>query len=239
MGPIGPEVATAICGSFSMQRPARALPDAWSVITPERAVVVRGEAAAAALRQLAPEIDQVAVAADESLGDLVDGLAPAGRPLGAANMAVATSEDPVARLWQRCTTLREHRGDAHVAALVAAELGGCAADVVATARHGWEPDLLKISRAWTDEEWAGAVDRLRARGVLESDPVRLELSARGAVLHDRVEARTDALAADSYRSVGADALDGLDSALAPIARQIGASGVIRYPNPIGLDRPDP
>jgi hypothetical protein len=38
-----------------------------------------------------------------------------------------------ARLWQACTTLREHRGDGHVAACVAAGLSGLDAHVVQVA----------------------------------------------------------------------------------------------------------
>lgn len=41
-----------------------------------------------------------------------------GRPLAAANSALPVEPDPYRRLWQAATTLREHRGDGHVIALV-------------------------------------------------------------------------------------------------------------------------
>lgn len=45
----------------------------------------------------------------------------------AANRDVAPLQHPVAQLWQHCTTLREHRGDGHVAALASAGIDGCQA----------------------------------------------------------------------------------------------------------------
>jgi hypothetical protein len=40
------------------------------------------------------------------------------------------SDEPVARLWHAATLLREHRGDGHIAALVAAGIGGTEAHVL-------------------------------------------------------------------------------------------------------------
>ena len=49
------------------------------------------------------------------LRDVVGNASPFGRPLFAANRDVDAPPDPVAALWQAATTLREHRGDGHVA----------------------------------------------------------------------------------------------------------------------------
>jgi hypothetical protein len=51
-------------------------------------------------------------------------------PLFSANRSLALPDDPVERLWQLCTSLREHRGDGHVAALTAKGLDGLEAHVL-------------------------------------------------------------------------------------------------------------
>ena len=49
----------------------------------------------------------------------------AGRVLAAANQALPRPDQPHLALWQAATTLREHRGDGHVAALVARGVTPC------------------------------------------------------------------------------------------------------------------
>jgi hypothetical protein len=65
------------------------------------------------------------------------------------------------------------------------------------------------------------------------------ITATGVVTRDgratraAVEAATDARAAERFADVDADALR---AALDPVARAIAASGLIAYPNPMGLPR---
>jgi Helix-turn-helix family len=80
--------------------------------------------AAGALRRLLGGLDAEVVAAADLLGRAVGELDCAGRVLGAANAALPVPDDPLARLWQAATVLREHRGDGHAAALVAAGVDG-------------------------------------------------------------------------------------------------------------------
>lgn len=71
---------------------------------------------------LAPT-EATAVSADawvaQTLSEAIDGAPGGAVPLFLANRDLAQPEDPVARLWQLSTTLREHRGDGHVAAWTA------------------------------------------------------------------------------------------------------------------------
>src|SRR5690606_39515853 len=48
---------------------------------------------------------------------------PEGRPLFAAHADLPWPDGPVAAVWHGATLLREFRGDGHVAALVAEEIG--------------------------------------------------------------------------------------------------------------------
>lgn len=90
-------------------------------------VEVRADAAATALRRLLGDgrSEQLAVDVPSVTAAAIDRGSAAGRPLFAANREVPEPDDPVAALWQVATTLREHRGDGHVAVLAAAGLDGC------------------------------------------------------------------------------------------------------------------
>jgi hypothetical protein len=244
LGAVGPEVATAVCFGFAPDRPARALPDAWTYVSPEVAIRVRQEAAARSLRRLVPALDDEATT-DELAAVVADleapvaGLDPAGRPLGAANLALTLPDDPVARLWQLCTTLREHRGDAHVAVLVAHGLDGCTANVLATAVHEQDPELLRNARTWSTEAWRAGVARLAHRGLVTpaGGDGRAAVTEEGRALHRAVEDATDALAWRSYDpSADAARVQAIRDRLAPWAAAVFGSGLLPATNPIGLSQ---
>ena len=153
-----------------------------------------------------------------------------GRVLGAANAALPRPTDPLARLWQAATVLREHRGDGHVIALVDAELDGCQALVLRDALYGGR-DQLQPNRGWTDSEWDAAARALVRRGWLADDG---RPTAEGEAAHRAVEDRTDRLAAQPWTALGPAEQSRLAQLLAPLAEAAG--GVVPYPNPMGLPR---
>ena len=122
LGPVAPAVVTAAFHGFAPSRVSKVLPQAWDAVSPAQAIEARSTSTAAALRAICAEggigDDHVASAAGalERAAAAVD---VAGRVLAAANVALPPRQDPYERLWQATTTLREHRGDGHVAALVA------------------------------------------------------------------------------------------------------------------------
>ena len=77
-----------------------------------------------------------------------------GRPLGAANRALARPADPVERLWQAATTLREHRGDGHIAVLVARGISPVQAHLLKARSGESDEPTLQSARAWPEQEWA-------------------------------------------------------------------------------------
>ncbi len=240
LGPVGsPPVAAAFC-SFAPGMVARALPDVWARLAPDdpsagpaRALDARTAGAVAALRRILAGYD-VTEAAD-LLHEATSGLDHAGRVLAAANAALPAATDPLARLWQAATLLREHRGDGHVAALVAAGLTGrdalvlraglgAQADGAALSR-----DVLQPIRGWTDEEWRAAARDLEARGWLRADGVA---TPAGAAAYADVEAATDRAAAAPWVALGSAGTGRLAELLAPLARACRAE--LPVPNPTGL-----
>ncbi len=233
MGRVGPAVVEATFFNFHADRVRRALPDAWAYAAPEAALRVRAEASAAALRRLlgARVAEELASVVTPVLRAAIERAAPAGKPLFAANRDVDAGDDSVASMWQACTTLREHRGDCHVALLTASGLSGLEALVLFSLSEELPGPLLRASRGWSEDEWSAAVDGLGRGRLIEEDG---SLSRRGAALRTEIELRTDELAAQPYDALSPAAVESLLGHLEPAARAIEASGEIRFPNPMGL-----
>jgi hypothetical protein len=236
MGAVPAGVVEATFFNFHPSRVRRAIPDAWAIADPAEVVIARSSEAAAALRRLLPsgDAERLAGTVTPALRVAIDTADSAGRPLFAANRDVSVPDDPVAALWQAATTLREHRGDGHVALLTSAGLGGCEAHVLFAAGEGIDPELFQQSRGWSGDDWAAACEKLSARGLIASDE---SLTASGRQLRAQIENDTDTLAMAPYSAVGEPAIDRLLDALSPAASQVAASGDLIFPNPMGL--PDP
>jgi hypothetical protein len=251
--PMGAVGAAPVVAAFFVFAPAmvrRALPSVWSLITPADALRAREAGAVAALRRLL-ELPAGA-GAPAQLGETADLLAaaagdldPAGRPLAAANIDLPAPPEPVARLWHAATLLREHRGDGHVAALVAADVDGTEALVLragvdlaveagAPGHVGpsWRRDQMQAIRGWTDAELDAAALRLADRGLLDQHGQATEA---GLALHRAVEDATDAAAARPWERLGPQQTSRLAAALGPIAAAC-ATGM-PFPNPIGVPAP--
>ena len=235
LGPVGPGVVEATFFNFHPDRVRRAIPDAWSLAAPEALLEIRADAAATALRRLLS--DDAALRLAESILPVarraIEQASPAGRPLFAANRDVPVPADPVAALWQAATTIREHRGDGHVALLTAAGLDGCEAHALFAVAEGAPADLYQQSRGWSDDEWQRALDGLRSRRLLDHDGA---ITSEGRTLRDQIEQRTDELATQPFADIDDERVGELLRRLDAAAGRIVASGEISFPNPMGLPR---
>ncbi|MEU8048706.1 SCO6745 family protein [Micromonospora haikouensis] len=224
------EAAPVVAAFFSFAPPvvARAVPAVWQLVTPAEALRARLTGAVQALAELAYELPERHLAeAAELLEEAAGAARPEGRVLGAANAALLAAEYPLARLWQAATTLREHRGDGHIAALVAAGL-----DPVETL--AWRvaegmPELNLLGRGWSPQEWEAAAGRLAERGWLTGDGKPTE---HGRAEFRAVEDATDVAALHPWQALGAERTDRLRELLEPLAR--AGHTVIPPENPIRL-----
>ncbi|MBB2911319.1 hypothetical protein FHS43_002584 [Streptosporangium becharense] len=237
LGPVGPDVVMAAFHGFPRAHVARALPDAWTFATPGDVLRARLDGAGAALRRLltdaAVESDAMRAAADlawEAAGhtDI------AGRVLAAANRALPDPGEPHLRLWQAATTLREHRGDGHVAALVVHGVAPVEAHLLKVAAGETGLAHLRLARRWDDEEWDAAAVTLRERGWTDGSG---RLTAEGARWRDRIERLTDEAAAEPWRALGEERTAALARLLRPMTQTIMESDAFPPANPIGLPRP--
>jgi helix-turn-helix protein len=236
-GATGPAPVVASFFSFAPVMVERALPDIWTRADPQTALRARIDGAVAALTDIYSgdgdhTRDHVELAA--LLERVVDAADYTGRVLAAANRGLETPDEPLARVWHATTVLREHRGDGHNAALVAAGLDGCE---VLTLRAGLDltRDALQPARGWTDDEWSDAAQRLVDRGLLDADG---RATTAGAALYAGVEATTDVLAAAPWSALAPAEIRRVGVLLEPFAE--GVRSVLPSVNPIGVrPRTDP
>lgn len=233
MGPVSAGVVEATFFNFHPDRVRRAIPDAWALVEPSDIVVARSRAAATALRRILTDevAHDLATLVLPVANDAIDGAGGEGRALFGANRDVSAPSDPVAALWQAATTLREHRGDGHVALLAAARLDGCQVHVLFCATEGVPASLYQESRGWSREDWATASSRLEDRGLLDHDGVA---TTAGRELRNEIEHRTDRLAALPYEHLGDDRVERLLFDMDPMVGLIADAGDIVFPNPMGL-----
>lgn len=236
MGPVPAEVVTATFYNFHPRMVARAIPDAWRFSTPERVLAARYESADAALRRLLGEsiASEVVAEAAELAREATAACDVSGRALFAGHAALPWPEQPHMVLWHATTLLREYRGDGHVVALLAEGLDGCEAHVSQVAAGRAPREAIQPHRAWSDEEWAAAEERLRRRGWLD---VSGALTEKGRAGRQAVEDRTDALAMPPWERLGVERSARLRDLVWPLSDTIVREGGIPVPNPMGLSWP--
>lgn len=227
MGALSGAPVVAMFSGFAPFLVDRALPAVWSVVTPEQVIEARYLGAAETLRAIVPDEKVIAAAAD-ALTPLVANLDTIGRPLSAAFAALPLEDDPYRRLWQVAGTLREHRGDGHVIALVSLGISGLTTLVL---RAGVDLDAtsMKKARGWTDEEWDAEAARLIERGLLATNR---RITPAGADLLDQAEALTNRLAIGPLASLSDDDIRSIAAKLHPVASAVAS--LFPYPNPIGM-----
>lgn len=230
LGPAGPGTVIATFANFAPALVERSVPDVWTFAEPAALLAARRSSAAAALRRVAPMVGEVAAKVSPLLARVVEAADRTGRPMFAANDDVPESSDPVETLWQRCTSLREHRGDGHVARIAAEGMSGLDAHLLQAGAGLVAGEELRAARGWTEEQWVLSQESLVRRGLLLADG---SLSAAGAACKRELEAGTDRLAAVPWQVVGEDVALAQE-ALGAVAGAVRDANVLPFPNPMGL-----
>lgn len=163
----------------------------------------RDEATIASLTQVLDGEHVAATAAALRRG--VEVVSGAGRPLFSGLRDQPWPESPVGQLWRATELFREHRGDSHVAACVAAGIDPVEMNVMTELYVGMPLASYSASRGWDEATLQAAATRLQDRGLLDNGA----LTAAGQTFRASIEDRTD----DAQQSI-IDAIgDDLDSAV--------------------------
>ena len=112
-----------------------------------------------------------------------------GKPLFAGHTALDWPGDAWGRLWHATNLLREFRGDAHLAALLAHGIGALESNLLTEAYLGMRLPEYTRTRSWSDADIAAARDDLVDRVLLTPDGA---LTRRGAALRRDIEDATEA-----------------------------------------------
>jgi hypothetical protein len=88
-----------------------------------------------------------------------------------------------------------------------------------------DPVFLYKTRGWHRPQWAGAVEAMRSRGLVEgADPPTL--TDAGRALHAEIEAATDRLAMPAYAVLGEDGMLRLAELTRPLSRTLVKAGLL-------------
>lgn len=223
MGAVPPEVCEATFYVFAPVLVRDALPRAWEVAGVEAVLAARHRGVAAALHRGLPEAGRNAEVAEavELARVACAGLTAHGRALYAGHASLPWPQDPLLALWHAGALLREHRGDGHVAALLLAGLDPVESIVTGGIAAGTTP-FMKLSRGWTEQEWAAGEARLRQRGLLAEDGT---MTSTGTALRASVERQTDEAASVGWEALGVDGCARLLDLVKPLREQLLAGDI--------------
>ncbi|HVT65057.1 MAG TPA: MarR family transcriptional regulator [Mycobacteriales bacterium] len=222
LGLATPEVVDALFYNFAPGEVARHIPKVWETTTPEAAIAARQLGCVRALRRiLGSHVEGPAFArATELLLEAATSAPTEGRPMYAALRALPVPEDLVGRFFYAAALLREHRGDGHITALMVEGVGGLEAHVLLALDMDLPAERFGRIHHLPAEQIAAVVDGMRKRGLVGEDGW---LTDEGRAVKQRVEERTDDLAATPYECLTAAELDELITALEPLAALLVAA----------------
>ena len=222
LGPVPATVVHAAFYNFADGEVARHIPRVWDTVTPALALAARERGSVAALRRILGDLaDSPGLARAADLATRAAASAPTeGRILYAALRGLPIPEEPVARLWHAATVLREHRGDGHIAALVAAGIGGTEAHVLHALWEGIPAEKFGRVHHLPADRLARVVDGMRARGLIDPSGA---LSDLGRKTKEQIESVTDELAAQAYSRLEPSELDQLVTDLVPVTAAVDAA----------------
>ncbi len=225
--PMGAVSAATVIASFYGFAPRlvdRSIPGVWDEITPGQAWRWRLDGVRTALARLlgdwceGPQIGEAASLA----ADAVAGIPVAGRPLGGATAAMPLPDNQLAALWCSINSLRELRGDGHVAALVTHGMDPLTSMVTSGSFSNLSMDFHHRNRGWTEDEWSEAVESARVASWIDDDG---RLTGSGTELRRSLEAATDRSMSGVIDSIGEHGVERLIELIEPTRSQL--EGLIR------------
>ena len=222
LGAVPDQVVVATFYNFSPGVIAGRMAKVWATTSPDAMQAARFRVVRRALHRVQAELSQDHLTEARALIDLVvEKLDLAGKPLAAANAALALPDDPQVALWQQVTVLREWRGDVHIALLLTNEIGPCECLILQVGTGRMSRFLVSSTRRWDDAEWAAATSNLVDRGWVEADGTLTDLGVRQ---RERIEADTDRLCAPIWTPIGDVGAARLGELLSPIHAAMDAAG---------------
>ena len=201
LGEVPGPVVSAAFGVFEPGFLGRTWDAARSRAKLPEVIAERDRATGASLRAALGGDDEADVArVAEMLERAVAAVDETGRVLFAALRAQPRLADPYARLWRAADLVREHRGDSHLGASVAAGLDPVRMGILSEVWVGYPVGEYSGTRAWPQEVHDAGVARLEADALI----ARGTITDRGRAVRDAIEDATDLAQRDLVEAVGDD-----------------------------------
>jgi hypothetical protein len=219
MGQVPGDVVVAAFGVFNPKLIVPAVDRGWSIAGAAEVLDARERGATASLQRMLgdpPELAEVA----KVLQRAADAGTEAGRFLYAGLRSLEMPEHPMARFRRLVDTIREHRGDSHLAAWISAGLDPVEIGLLTELYYEMPAKRYHRSRGWTDVDLDAGIDRLRTRGLIATSS--MALTTAGRELRDSIESATDVQQQPLLDAIGAD-FDRLVATIAPWAMAIVAA----------------
>ncbi|MEP1124011.1 MAG: hypothetical protein ABJH68_09015 [Ilumatobacter sp.] len=185
------DVSTVVSafGVFDAGLVAAVLDAAKPVASHGEILASRERGAAAGLAAAAATIDPDLVAsAGRRLRASMDDVDGAARPLFSGLRALPTPSDPYGALWRAAEMFREHRGDGHLAACVAAGLDQVEMNVLTELWLDYPAGEYSGTRGFAPDRIEVAVSTLRSTGWVGDDG---SLTPDGRAAREEIELATD------------------------------------------------
>ncbi len=210
MGQVPGELVAAAFAVFNPQAVVPSVTFGWTLTDAATICAARDAGAIAQLeRVLGPSPDGVG-RARELLARTCEPLRPEGRPLYAGVLSQAMPDTDLGAVWRLGDMLREFRGDSHTAAWIGADLDATEIGLLSELYWGLPMRSYSRTRAWTDEQFDAAHDRLQSRGLVDA----VGFTPHGHQVREQIEIDTDRQMDRAMAALGGD-LDELLAILLP------------------------
>ena len=233
LGKVSGQVIAAAFGVFKRPMVVGAVDAGWQICSEPRPVLAAREAGTvAALSRVLGESPPGLARATSLLQRAADAAPGEGRHLFSGLQSLGYPDTPMGAFWRAADLVREHRGDSHIAAWIAADLDACEIGVITDVWRGQGLKSWVRTRGWSEEELDAAIERLRSRGLLEGDGI----TGAGWQLREDIDAATDRMENRVVAALGDD-IDELFSIMEPLAD--GAIAGRIYPAAVTWGQPRP
>ncbi len=209
LGQVPGHVVAAAFGVFNPEVVVPSVAHGWSLTDAATINQARTDGAVAQLRRVLGDEPDGLERVNELLARAVEPLRPEGRALFAGLRALGIPDDPLAAMWRRGDLLREYRGDSHIASWVSAGLDATEIGLLTELYWGLPLRTYARTRAWTDEQFDAATERLEQRGLVQDG----QFTPAGRELRESIEVRTDEQMAPALGALGDDVEELIDRLL--------------------------
>lgn len=217
MGQVPGELVAAAFAVFNPVAVVPAVTFGWTLTDARTICAARDDGAVAQLHRILGVTPDRSERARELLRIAVEPLRPEGRPLFAGVLSQSIPDSVMGEIFRLGDMLREYRGDSHTAAWISAGVDATEIGLMSELYWGLPMRSYSRTRAWTDDDFDAATERLESRGIVANG----SLTTRGREVRERIEVDTDQQMLGCIRALG-DTLAELCEILEPWGAEVRA-----------------